>query len=366
MREIDVRIRVKAVLGKTLLPLLALALVSTAASSAGAADSWRIKRQVWADISVGNSFVYSGVFKRSIDFVGGGVPTNYGTFLSPICRTGDGRIGGATPYKSGDRWRMKCLGETYAQGARALKFKSRYTAESDTFTRARGRLPQAAVKVRVDGVRKVLCLAKVGSQQVPGVMHIPSVNSPTLALPPCKVWLMGQLVPIAKWSIVKHAVTMPSSPNAWWSPGRGKISPQLPLYVAGTSTEPLCRSHKVFGAKWPGTMRRGNGPSGMSVYCDFTYLDGSGNLKEGKTESFEIYLAADASKPAFPKWGSASSGTSANYSKGLQISKRNGEPIYFCSQTYGKRGISMPSSKKCRAAHSSPARERNFKLLERK
>lgn len=82
--------------------------------------------------------------------------------------------------------------------------------------------------------------------------------------------------------------------------------------------------------------------------------------------SFELYLASDPAKPAFPKWGSARSGTSANYSRGLAISKRNGEWIYSCSQTYGKRGISMPSNKKCRAANGSTSREGHFKLLERK
>jgi len=349
---------------KTLLPLLALALVSTAASSAQAADNWRVKKQVWSDISVSNTYVHNGMFKRTIDFVGGKIATNYGSRLSPVCRTSDGRIGGATPYKSGNTWRMKCLGQTYAQGARALKMKARYTGEPDTMTKARGRLPQATVKVQSGGKLKALCLATVGSQQVPGVMDIPSVHS-TAALPNCKVWLMGKLTGVAKWSIVKHAVTIPSYPNTWWSPGQGDSNPQLPTYITKSGTKPVCRSHQVFGAKWPGSMHRTNGPQGLSVYCIFTYLDGAGNPKEGKSKSFEIYLSSDPSRPAFPKWGQAKAGASVNYGKGLQISQRNGEWLYLCLQSYGKRGVSRPSEKKCRAANGSTAREGNFKLLER-
>ncbi len=364
MRESDAGLRTEPVLRNTLLPLLAFAFASTAASSAEAADSWRIKRQVWSDISVGDTHVHDGMFKRSIDYMGGTIATNSGARLSPVCRTSDGRIGGATPYKSGNRWRMKCLGKTYGQGARALKFKGRYTAEPDTMTKARGRLPQATVKVRSDGELKALCLAKVGGQNVPGVMDIPSVHS-TAALPPCKVWLMGQLIGIPKWSIVKHVVAIPSTPNTWWSPGQGDTTPELPTYTLRSGPNALCRSHELFGAKWPGTVRKTNGPQGMSVYCDFTYLDASGTTKAGKTKSFEVYLASDPTRPAFPKWGPAKSGASANYSRGLEISKRNGSWVYMCSQTFGKQGFSIAGDKKCRAAGGSTAREGNFKLLER-
>lgn len=364
MRESAAGIRSAPVTRTTLLPLLALAFVSTAASSAEAADNWRIKKQVWADISVGDSEVHNGMFKRSIDFAGGRIATNSGARLSPVCRTSDGRIGGATPYRSGNRWRMKCLGETYGQGARALKVKSRYGGEPDTITKARGRLPQAAVKVRSGGALKALCLAQVGGQNVPGVMDIPSVHSDA-ALPPCKVWLMGQLTGINRWSIVTHRVTIPSYPNTWWSPGRGDSLPELPTYVLRSGPTPLCRSHELFGAKWPGSVHKSTGPSGLSVYCNFTYVDASGTVKAGKTKSFEVYLASDPSRPAFPKWGQAKAGASATYGRGLQISKRNGEWIYMCLQTYGKRGFSTPSSKKCRAANGSASREGNFKLLER-
>lgn len=364
MRERGAGIRIEPVPRKTLLPLLAFTLVSTAASSADAADSWRIKRQVWADISVGDSEVYNGMFNRTIDYFGGRIATNYGARLSPICRTSDGRIGGATPYKSGNRWKMKCLGETYAQGARALKFKSRYTAEPDTITKARGRLSQAAVKIRLGGKLKALCLAKVGGHNLPGVMDIPSVHS-TAPLPPCKVWVMGQLTGVSKWSLVKHRVTLPTSPNTWWSPGQGNSLPEMPTYILRTGPAPLCRSHTLFGSKWPGTVHKMTGPQGLAVYCSFTYLDGSGNTKGGKSKSFEVYLAADPSRPAFPKWGSAKSGASASYNKGLEISKRNGEWLYMCLQSYGKRGLSLPSQKKCRAANGSTAREGHFKLLER-
>lgn len=364
MRESGGGIRTGAVLRRTLLPLFALAIASTAASAAEAADSWRIKRQVWSDISVGDSDVHDGMFKRTIDFVGGRIATNSGARLSPVCRTSDGRIGGATPYRSGSQWRMKCLGETYAQGARALKMKSRYKGEPDTITKARGRLPQAAVKVRSGGKLKALCLAQVGGHNLPGVMDIPSVHSDA-AMPPCKVWLMGQLTGIARWSIVTHDVAIPSSPNTWWSPGQGDRLPEMPTYIVRTGQLPLCRSHELFGAKWPGVMHKTNGPGGRSVYCSFTYLDASGTLKAGKTKSFEVYLASDPSRPAFPEWGQAKSGASANYSRGLQISKRNGEWIYMCLQTYGKRGFSMPGEKKCRAANGSTSREGHFKLLER-
>ncbi|MGH1343664.1 MAG: hypothetical protein ACRBN8_19050 [Nannocystales bacterium] len=364
MREIWVGIRSEAVLRKSLLPLLALAIASTAASTAEAADSWRIKRQVWADISVEDSQVHGGLFKRSIDFTGGRVATNTGARLLPVCKTADGRISGATPYKSGNRWRMKCMGETYAQGARALKMKSRYSAEPDTITKARGRLPQAAVKVRSGGSLKALCLAKVGGQNVPGVMDIPSVHSDA-PMPHCKVWLMGQLTGVARWSIVKHAISIPSSPNTWWNPGQGNSMPEMPTYIMRSGTSPLCRSHELFGAKWPGTLHKSSGPSGMSVYCSFTYLNGSGALKAGKTKSFEVYLASDPDRAAFPKWGSARPSASANYSRGLQISKRNGEWVYMCLQSYGKLGFSTPGSKKCRAANGSTSRERHFKLLER-
>lgn len=364
MRESDAGSRTKAVLRKPLLPLLALAFALTAASSAEAADSWRIKKQVWSDISVGSSSVYNGMFKRTIDYVGGRIATNSGARLSPVCRTADGRIGGATPHKSGDKWGMKCLGKTYAQGARALKFKSRYTAESDTFTKARGRLPQATVKVQSGGQLKALCLAKVGGQNIPGVMDIPSVHS-TAAMPPCKIWFMGQLTGVPQWSIVKHAITIPASPNTWWSPGHGNSMPEMPTYFTRSGSAPLCRSHKLFDTKWPGVMRRSNGPQGWSVYCDFTYLNASGSLAAGKTKSFEVYLASNPSRPAFPRWGQAKSGTDANYSRGLEISTHNGEWLYLCLQTHGKRGISMPSNNKCRAANGSTAREGHFKLLER-
>jgi hypothetical protein len=365
MRERAAGPRTDPVPRKTLLPLLAFALVSTAAAtSAEAADNWRIKRQVWSDISVGDSDVYNGMFKQSIDYVGGRIATNSGARLSPVCQTRDGRISGATPYKSGNTWRMKCMGETYAQGARALQNKALYTAEPDTITKARGRLPQAALKVRLDGELKALCLAKVGDQNVPGVMDIPSVHS-TAALPPCKVWIMGQLVGIPNWSLLKHVVSIPTSANTWWSPGEGDTLPQLPTYVARSGPEPLCRSHELFGTKWPGTMSKTRGPQGLSVYCSFTYLDRSGNLKAGKSKSFEVYLASDPSKPAFPKWGSATAGSDAEYSRGLEISTHNGEWIYLCTQTYGRQGISMSSNKKCRAADGSAAREGHFTPLER-
>ncbi|MBV1858032.1 MAG: hypothetical protein KUG77_06440 [Nannocystaceae bacterium] len=347
-----------------LLPLLAFALVSTAASSAEAADSWRIKRQVWSNISFGDSDVFRGLFSRSLDFVGGRVSTNYGARLSPVCRTSDGKIGGATPQKTGNTWQMKCLGKTYAQGARALKFKNRYSAESDTFTKARGRLPQRAVKVNSGGKVQALCLAKLGSQNVPGVMDIPSVHS-TAPLPPCKIWVMGQLTGIGSWSIITHKVTLPTSANTWWNPGRGDNPPQLPTYVLRSGPTPMCRSHEVFGSKWPGMMRKSTGPNGLSVYCDFTYLDASGTVKQGKTPSFEVYLASNPTKPAFPKWGPAKAGTSANYSRGLEISSRNGKWLYMCSQTHGKRGFSVAGDKKCRAVNGSAAREGHFRLLER-
>ena len=364
MRDRDVGIRTKAVLRQPLLPLLALAFASTAASSAEAADNWRIKKQVWSDISVGDSSVYNGMFKRSIDYVGGRIATNSGARLSPVCRTSDGRIGGATPYRSGNRWRMKCLGKTYAQGARALKLKSRYTAEADAITKARGRLPQATVKVQSGGQLKALCLAKVGGQNIPGVMDIPSVQS-TAALPPCKIWVMGQLTGVSRWSIVKHAITIPGSPNTWWSPGHGDNMPEMPTYITRSGPAPLCRSHKLHGTKWPGFVRRSNGPQGWSVYCSFTYLDGSGSLAAGKSKSFEVYLASDPSRPAFPRWGQAKSGTNISYSRGLEISTRNGERVYLCLQTYGQTGISMPSNRKCRAANGSTSREDHFKLLKR-
>ncbi len=352
------------VLSKTLLPALAIAVVSTASASAEAADNWKIKRQVWSDIAVDDSQVHNGMFKTSIDFVGGKIPTNYGSRLAPVCRTSDGRIASAVPYKSGSTWHMKCLGQTYSQGARALSLKSRYTYESDTITRARGRLPQATVKITVGGGLKALCLGKVGDQEVPGIMDIPSVTS-TAELPDCKVWIMGSLTPVSSWTVVKHVVTIPSYPNTWWSPGNGDELPELPTYVSKTGTFPMCRSHEVFGAKWPGTMSKTNGPEGSSVYCNYSYLDGAGVLKAGKTKNFEIYLASDPSRPAFPGWGSAQAGASADYGNGLQISPYSGSYVYLCLQTYGKLGFSTPSSKKCRAANGSAARENNFKLMER-
>jgi len=364
MRETGVGIRRGLVLKTPLLPLLAFALVSTAASSAEAADSWRIKRQVWSNISFGESDVFRGLFSRSLDFVGGRIATNYGARLSPVCRTSDGKIGGAVPHKTGNTWQMKCLGKTYAQGARALKFKNRYSAEPDTITKARGRLPQRAVKVTSEGKVKALCLAKIGGQNIPGVMDIPSVHS-TAALPHCKVWLMGQLTAVGNWSVITHNVTLPARANTWWNPGSGDSLPQLPTYVLRSGPTPMCRSHELFGSKWPGMMRKSSGPNGRSVYCDFTYLDTSGTVKQGKTQSFEIYLAANPKKPAFPKWGPAKPGASANYSRGLEISKRNGKWLYMCSQTYGKRGVAIAAEKKCRAANGSAAREGNFKLLER-
>ncbi len=348
----------------TLLPLLVFALASTAASSAEAADNWRIERQVWSAISVGDAEVHDGLFKRSIDYVGGSIPTNTGSRLSPVCRTSDGRIGGAVPVKEGNRWRMTCLGESVAQGARALEHKGRYTAESDRMTRARGRLPQAAVKVRVDGKLEALCLAKVGNQEIAGVMDIPSVHS-TAPLPNCKVWMMGRLTGVSTWSILKHVVTIPTQANTWWSPGRGDNLPEMPTYITRSGPTPLCRSHTLLGTKWPGTLHKSTGPQGLSVYCSFTYLDGSGSVKAGKSQSFEIHLASDPAKPAFPKWGQARPGASANYSRGLEISKRNGAWVYMCLQTYGKLGFSTEGSQTCRAANGSAAREGNFKLLER-
>ena len=345
---------------KTLLPALAVALVSTVSASAQAADAWKIKRQVWSDVSVDDTQVHNGMFKMTIDFVGGKIPTSYGSRLSPVCKTSDGRIAGAVPFKSGSTWHMKCLGQTASEGARALSIKSQYTYEPDTITRARGRLPQATVKVQAGGSLKALCLGKVGNQEVPGVMDIPSVTS-TAALPDCKVWLMGKLTPVSKWTIV----AIPSSPNTWWSPGHGDNLPELPTYVAKTGTFAMCRTHEVFGAKWPGTMSKTTGPEGSAVYCSFSYLDGAGVLKAGKTKSFEIYLASDPDSPAFPKWGAAQAGSSADYGRGLQISPYAGSFLYFCTQTYGKQGFSTPSSKKCRAANGSTARENNFKLMER-
>lgn len=349
---------------KVLLPLLTLGLLSTASTSAEAAEHWKIKRQVWSDISVSGTYVHNMMFKNTIDYVGGRISTNSGSRLSPVCRTSDGRIGGATPYKSGSTWRMKCLGQTAAQGARALKLKARYTGEPDTVTRARGRLPQATVRVNSGGKQKALCLATVGGQQVPGVMDIPAVTS-TAPLPSCKVWLMGKLTPISRWAIVKYAVAIPSQPNTWWSPGSGDQMPQLPTYVVRSGTKPMCRTSQVFGAKWPGVLIRGSGPQGMSVYCNFSYLDGQGNVKAGKTPVFEVYLASNPARVAFPRWGSARAGSSANYPKGLQVSKYKGDDLYLCLQTYGKRGISTRGSGKCRAANGSAAREGHFKLLER-
>lgn len=284
---------------------------------------------------------------------------NGGYYYLPVCQR-NGEIGFATPsnYYNGVQ-RFNCLG---ASGGKVVANGSDYTWEIKQHVASRGNISIYSLTYKWGSTTRVVCKARVGSNEVPGYFNLPPAGQMPSG---CTVQLMGQMVELPNYYVAKAKTSglpnLPSSGNGWWVPPKdwpANIKGPDPLYqIEDNKDHTLCRakSGSVFYTGY--VVDNSNHIKRRSTACKFRMPGASTYVL---SHDYAVFIGSGGSD-----WGTLRGGASTNFSNAVLANSSSSATnrIYACQDSAGRAGWVRASTKRCYAVGGSSSGVTSFRTL---
>jgi len=263
---------------------------------------------------------------------------NGGYYYHPVCLR-DGKIGMALPgpYSAGvQRW--SCTGES---GGQIVTNGGDFEWEIKQHVAQRGHISIYSLTYGPPNLKRVVCKAVVGSNEVPGYFDLPPAGEMPTA---CNVQLMGQWVALPNFYVAKAKTSglsgLPASGDGWWTPPRdwpaGSNGADPVYQVFDQNRHALCRGKSGSTTFYAGHLVASiNHAKKRSTGCKFR-MPGSNSY--GLSHDYDVYIGSGGST-----WGESKSGSSTSFANAVPVDTG----VHACQDSSGRAGWVKASTKRC-------------------